>query len=282
MTGLVVRRLESAELDGFGRRIAALERGITYPLGDDRFEIDHGRGGADYFAFFRRLAVTIEHGSLEPLRSYVALDGDTILGVLAAVLRRVPLRDGGTRLAWYLCDLKANRNALRHRIALPLVNAFRSDAAASANAAYAISMNDATGANRLVPYLSRFVSPAPKTPATLDLFSLSGPQIEAQSSLLESHLGSLTLIDLRGKKDIVLRSTGRPMHLLHLRYGDGANGPHSTPAFSSDAVHMFCVPRGSPLALELRARGIEPSASASVVTFGELDSTFDFVRTSDI
>ena len=48
--------LRAEDRPAYQDRVAALERLASYPLGDDRFELDHG---PDYFAFFDRLgAVT--------------------------------------------------------------------------------------------------------------------------------------------------------------------------------------------------------------------------------
>ena len=49
---LSIRELHNEEWEIFQSRIAGLEKGTSYPLGKDRFEIDHGE---DYFAFFTRL-----------------------------------------------------------------------------------------------------------------------------------------------------------------------------------------------------------------------------------
>ena len=75
---LDIRELRNEEWKVFESRIADLEKGTSYPLGEDRFEIDHG---ADYFAFFTRLG---------QLRYYVVLDGDRVVAVAAAILRSVP------------------------------------------------------------------------------------------------------------------------------------------------------------------------------------------------
>lgn len=75
---LDIRELRNEEWKVFRSRIADLEQATSYPLGGDRFEIDHGE---DYFAFFTRLG---------QLYYYVVLDGDRGVAVAAAILRCVP------------------------------------------------------------------------------------------------------------------------------------------------------------------------------------------------
>ncbi len=75
----------------FGARIQALEANSTYPLGAERFRIDHGR---DYFAFFERMG---------ELLYLAALERDEVIAVGACVLRDVPLVDARSSVkAWYL------------------------------------------------------------------------------------------------------------------------------------------------------------------------------------
>jgi hypothetical protein len=44
--------IERGERAPYAERVVQLEAGASYPLGDDRFTLDHGE---DYFAFFDRL-----------------------------------------------------------------------------------------------------------------------------------------------------------------------------------------------------------------------------------
>lgn len=81
--------LDEAMETTFGPQLARLELGIQYPLGVDRFRIDHGR---DYFEFFRRLGERLY---------LVAVRRQQVFGGLAAIHREVP---GG--VARYIGDLK--------------------------------------------------------------------------------------------------------------------------------------------------------------------------------
>lgn len=100
---LRVMEVSARDRDWIGEAIGALERGITYPLGEDRFAIDHG---SDYFAFFDRLGETT---------TFVALDGDAVVGCATGVLRDID-RAGRRSQAWYCCDLKVTRSHRGRRI----------------------------------------------------------------------------------------------------------------------------------------------------------------------
>ena len=251
----------------FGPRIAALEHGITYPLGDDRFEIRHG---VDYFAFFRRLG---------ELAYFVAREGESIVGVLAAVLRRLPSSTGWTR-AWYLCDWKVFRGAPRGT-GQALLEAFERflERAGGPRAAYAISMNSASGDNRLARAMRRWRSPAPGIAGRLELYSLSAETMRQVSPLLATR-GASRYLSLAGIKDIVLASTGKPLPLLHVQHDDEQATGEAAPV--DGATHMFCLLDSDVRIAELRRSRISPSATATVFVRFPMDVDLRCVRTSDI
>jgi len=75
--------------------LAEFEAQFTYPLGNTlRFRIDHG---PDYSAFFR---------SIGPGCCVVAVDAESVIGVVGAALRTVRLADGREITAAFLGDLK--------------------------------------------------------------------------------------------------------------------------------------------------------------------------------
>lgn len=263
---LRARRLDPWEQQEYGPRVAAIERGVSYPLGADHFEIDHG---GDYFAFFRRLGA---------VHSFVAEDGEDVVGVLAAVERELRDADtGGAGTVLYLCDLK-RRPGASARVMAALVRCF--DAAFGAGrAGYAVSMNAADGSNRMAAALRRY-APDAHAVTVLEIFSLDASTAAAIAPVVVRLRGEApTWRSLAGVKDIVLRSTGRPMDLLHAQLGPCAD-PGGAP--KDGAVHMLCAPRRDALAEELRAMGIAPSASATVFARGMGGADWRFVLTSDV
>lgn len=241
--------------------IAALEEGAWYPLGDDRFRIDHGE---DYFAFFDRLGkATFE----------VALDGDEVVAVVARVLRREPIR------CWYLCDLKVRPSHRGRRIASRFVRHAFVPAYLRCGRGYAISMNEPGGGENRVERLMRRLRMVRFGTARLELFQLDQGEADAARSTIEAHRGPVSYRSLGGVKDIVLESTGAPMPLLHAQFGTCAEPGGGT---VDGAVHMLCTPAGDALSSELARLGHAPSATATVMHHRMRKLPFDFVLTSDI
>lgn len=248
--------------------VRALEAEAWYPLGDDRFQIDHG---SDYFAFFRRLG---------ELHYYVAEAGGEVVAVGAGVLRRLPLREGGApREAWYLGDLKVRRDWRGRRLPLQMLTRAFPFNYLRCGRGYGITMNPASGRNRVVGIFERFTWAPVSIGTTLELFSLEAEAMRAARARVEAHRGPVTFLSLAGKKDIVLERTGR-MPLLHVQFGPAAEPGLPEPVVGH--VHMLCAPTGDPLALALRALGHAPSGTATVLQHRMGEADWRFVLTSDI
>lgn len=89
-------------------RLASFERRFLYPLGPSlRFRIDHG---PDYRAFFTTLG---------PSRTWLAWDGESLVGVASVALRQVAVK-GREWVVAYLGDLKVDpehrSGAVLHRL----------------------------------------------------------------------------------------------------------------------------------------------------------------------
>ncbi len=267
---LNIRELQSEEWRVFQSRIADLEKGTSYPLGEDRFEIDHGE---DYFAFFTRLG---------QLHYYVALDEERVVAVAAAILRRVPsVSREKPKTVWYLCDLKVHPEYQGRYIPVSIfVHAFPKLYPRCARG-YAISMDaDSKRPNRVARMLKRFPL-APMSIATrLGIISLNAEQMQAIEPILREHFGCVSYLSLAGKKDIVLQSTGAPMPLLHVQFGPCAEQGVTEPL--EGYVHMFCVSMDHPLLEVLEHQRVSPSATATVVHHGMEQWDWGFILTSDI
>ena len=267
---LNIRELHAEEWKVFQSQIADLEKGTSYPLGEDRFEIDHGE---DYFAFFTRLG---------RLHYYVVLDGERVVAVAAAILRRVPpVSREKPKTVWYLCDLKVHPEYRGRYIPVSIfAHAFPKLYPRCARG-YAISMDaDSERPNRVALMLKRFRL-APMSIATqLGIISLDVKQMRVVEPVLQEHFGSISYLSLAGKKDIILRSTRAPMPLLHVQFGPCAEQGFSEPL--EGYVHMFCVSMDHPLLEVLGHQGIYPSATATVVHHGMEKWDWGFILTSDI
>ena len=253
----------------FAARIQALEAGQSYPLGDDRFEIDHGE---DYFAFFDRLGEVLY---------LAAVDGDEVVAVGAGMLRQVPRRAGAPlETVWYGADLKVRPSHRRQRIPWAMFSWAFPRHYPRCGRGYGISMDPPDRENPVVRMCRRFGLAPMSVGTTLFFYSVDAPTMAALEPLVRAHRGPLAYRSLRGVKDIVLQSTGAPMPLLHLQHGPCAapGGPAPRPGH----VHMFCSPVDDPLTRALFDEGFTPSATASVIQHRMGGWDWSFVLTSDI
>lgn len=270
--GLRVHELHGTDFAAYHAAVSALERGVTYPLGHDRFAIDHG---VDYFAFFRRLG---------ELCYFVALDGERVVAVCAAVLRSLPRAPGAkAEPAWYLCDLKVHPSYRTQHIPFRMFLHGFPGKYARCQRGYGVSMNPGDGSPNPVVRLATHFHLAPaKVATTLSLYSLSAEAMQDVAPLLTRERGPLGFLSLGGVKDIVLESTHAPMPLLHVQFGPAATQRGAFAAPQPGHVHMFCVPAGDPLEPALAALGLTPSATASVIQHRMADWDWRVLLTSDI
>lgn len=247
--------------------VEALEAGVTYPLGADRFALDHGD---DYFAFFRRLG---------DLVYCAAVEGDEVVAVFAGALRHVPVGDR-TAPAWYLCDLKVRPDHRGRRLPLRILSWALPRHIGRAARGYGITMNPSTGENRVARLFRRFpMLPVGCGPQLL-FWSLDADQMAEMAPIVTAHRGPIGYLSHRGRKDLRLQSTDAPMPLLHVQFGPLGEPQREAPL--PGHTHMLCAPEGDALAEALSAAGIAPSATATILHHRMGGSDWRWVLTSDI
>ena len=267
---LQFQEIQRSDWPSFHDRVVGLEAGITYPLGEDRFEIDHG---ADYAAFFDRLGDFVY---------YAVLDGEQVVAGAGAILRKVPKAPGEKpRKGCNGCDLKVIPSHRGERIPWRIVKHAFLKQYLRCGRGYGITMNPGDGSpNPVVRMAGRFWLGRSTVATTIHFFSFDRDAMAEEAELLEHHRGPLSYLSLEGKKDIVLQSTGAAMPLLHVQFGPCAAPGHPAPL--PDHVHMFCVPEEDPLLTDLTQRGHSPHASASVLQHRMKGWDWRFILTSDI
>lgn len=261
-----IKALNSRDFKAFGERLQTLEANAEYPYGEDFFKLDHGE---NYFAFFERLGKPLFH---------IAVEDDRIAACAAGVLRTLRVGDECFK-AWYLCDLKAHPEFRGRGITTKLFtkNLIRNYLKCSRG--YAISMNPSKGENRVVKLLKRL----PKIPISyagqLNFYSFDEIKAAEFHETLRSALGKISYLSLRGKKDLIMKSTGARLPLFHIQHGtmaaEGAKFP------TEEGTYMICAFEETDLD-KLLKNNFEVSATASVLSHRMNSTNWNFILTSDI
>lgn len=259
MSAVVVRELDAAAVARRQAELAAFEREFVYPLGSDRFRIDHGR---DYLAFFRRLG--------RP-HVFAATHGADLCGLLVLVERELDGRRTG-----YVCDWKVTRRRDHGAVARALLQTAAAACLPPDAAVFGVSMDTAGAPNRLARIATRCPAAGPVRTTRLAVFACDLAVWHAVAQHLEAALGPIGLHCNHGDKDLVLASTGRPLPLLHVRRGPPAVPPRD------DAVHMFCLPANDPLCTQLAQLDVKPGATATVLHRHLGDVDWRALSTADI
>jgi hypothetical protein len=262
-----IRVLEKEDWPVYGARLQEFENVAEYPYGDDFFKLDHG---ADYFAFFARLG--------EPL-FHVALDDDRVVACAAGVLRELQI-DGKQVKAWYLCDLKVDKNYALEKLPAKLFrkNVFSNYLKCSRG--YAVSMNPAKGKNRVVKLIERFRWIPIRYAGKLNFYSFDRAAAENFHAPLEAALGRISYLSLKGKKDLIMQSTGARLPLFHIQHGALGAAKAAEKPFE-DGTCMICCSENSGLDDLLKER-FSVSATASVLAHRMNPADWNFILTSDI
>jgi hypothetical protein len=278
--------LPADEIGPYVEGLRAIERATEYPIADgaDAFTIDHG---ADYARFFTTLG--------NDARFVLALDGDRVVGGVAGIARNVRIR-GRMVPALYGADWKVAPDWRGRRVSREMMTwafgiLYRQRELFTWRYGYVAAMRGKRGD---VMRATRGVHPARLTgkAATLAVYfveaeklaklALDGvpptPDAEAGIDLSFVATGLLEppgLVSTSGRKDLRLRSTGKPWPLVHLPLGP----THWQPSWGHylqscgqtltsnrpGAIACFAVDERLMSHTEwLAAKGIEPGARCTV------------------
>ncbi len=261
-----IKALKKSDWKQFGAKLQELESVADYPYGNDFFKLNHG---TDYFAFFERMG--------EPL-FHVALDENRVVACAAGILRTLKIENKTIR-AWYLCDLKIHPEFRGRQITNKLFRKNLFGNYLKCPRGYAISMNPASGENRVVKLLKRL----PKIPigyaGQLNFYSFNQYEAASVQKDLETELGKISYLSLRGVKELIMKSTDSPLPLFHIQHGTMAADGIELP--SENATYMICAFENSSLDNMLKNR-FPVSATASILAHRLKPKDWSFILTSDI
>jgi hypothetical protein len=241
----------------YQEQLKEFEKLFTYPLGNDRFSIDHGD---NYFSFFDRLGIPY---------IFLGILSDQVIAVAIAVLRNIE----GEPI-WYICDLKVHPSYRGTPFTYALFDYAFHKYSSISEKIYGISMNSRQGNNpvarlaRRIPYLKLSLC------ETLLFYTINNKNLLEIKSLIMDVIGYCTFISLQGQKDLILSSTKEPLSLLHFSYSGQEHYPPSS-------QYMFCFPELHPSNNIFKKLGIQPSASASIIS-NMKEMNWSFVESSDI
>jgi hypothetical protein len=243
-----------------------------YPLGEDSFKIDHG---SNYFSFFERLG--------KPTFAVVK-NNNNIVGLGIGVLRSVHLKQHRKKknTVWYICDLKTDPQhrgrGLTIKMALRNLPKLR-----HTTKVYGVSMNTPNSDNKIHTLTKKIPFVKLKEATTLLIYSLNYKNMLKAHNIISQHRGLISYLNLLDIKDLKLKSTGRPMNLVHVQW-DSKHDPSLKRTYypTQGYTHMFCCPINDPIILKLNELGITTDVTASVLQHNMKKCDWTFIQTSDI
>ena len=251
----------------FNKGLQKVEKKMIYPYGSDSFRIDHGES---YFAFFDRMGESIFH---------IATDKDEVVACGCGISRVVP-KNGSLIKVWYLCDLKVDLEYRGRRLPSRLFRRNLIFNYLKCPRGYTISMNPKNEKNRVVELLHKFPLIPARFATMLCFFELSMKEAKSVEIEVSQILGQhIKFLRLSGVKDIILKSTSKPMPLFHAQYGPMAD-PKAT-KIEVEGRYMFCTPKSSDL-YQLLSSKFNVVTTATVLSHRMDGFDWGFILSSDI
>jgi hypothetical protein len=257
------KRINQENLPQWKASLRELESYFTYPLGQDFFSIDHGE---NYLAFFQRMGKA---------HFYSCIEDKKIIAVAAGVIHH-------RFKAWYLCDMKVHPDHRGNRLTLKLFRKYFIPCYLQSQKGFALTMESTVG--RQNPII-KIMESLPWTPLRLGtrlfFFYENKDTTDKALTVFQNTRPEIKFSSLAGIKDLVLKSTNKPIPLLHMEWGKTQNGTFF-PAPQEGFLHMWCLKEHDPLLTDLFEMGITPKASGFIFhhRLGHID--WNELRTSEL
>lgn len=254
-------RLTTSSLKHWQRPLEEFESVFRYPLGTDEFSISHGK---DYLAFVKRIGSHTTYCSHID-HKIIAVGGGTIS-------RR--------HKAWYLCDMKVHPDHRGKKIPRKLFTRYFLPNYLRCRRGYALNMESSDGKENPIRKIMENLPWTPlKTGARIHFYYED--EIAASVALRILNRPNSHFSSLAGKKDLVLKSSGTPIPLLHLEWGEKAEDFHSHSP-QKGKLHMWCLPASDQRVPQLERAGILPKASGLIYHHGMNGFDWSDLRTSEL
>ncbi len=237
-----------------------------YPLGTDYFRISHG---LNYYSFFQRLG-QINFG--------LCISNNTIVATCCAIRRKLT-----TTNVWYICDLKVDKKFRGKRLAFKMLKTLAPKVGFGGQI-YGISMNNNNN-NKILKLAQRIPLMNLKSGGLLYIYSLDYKKMTIAKNIIKKHRGNISYLCLTGIKDLILKSTNKPMNILHVNWSTGTGNDTNSHYYQQpqeNFTHMFCCPETDPMFYELCYNNITTDITATIIHSNMQKSDWKFILTSDI
>lgn len=179
----------------YSSKLQDFEKQFTYPLGNDRFYIQHGENN-DYFSFFEKLG--------KP--NIMVLEKDNqVIGLCCAVLREI-----NQKKYWYLCDFKIKKEYRGQKLYRQLMWKYFLPSYMQSQSAFAINMANPEN-NKLFSHMGKIFKAFDINIEPNYLYSFTGKNI---SELPGDFWTKNIIVTNNGDKDIVIK--GENQKLFHI------------------------------------------------------------------
>lgn len=250
----------------YNDRLRDFEHIFQYPLGNDRFFIDHGM---NYFKFFDLLGTPY---------IYVGEEDSKIVAVAIIVLRDIDIYNSGSKeKIWYICDLKIHPSYRGKFFIQHFTEIVYKRYSHLSSKIYGISMNPSKETNKLIQLASRLPDLDLKLSQELNFYLLNKPQLSTASQLLTNKYNTMNFISLRGTKDLILASTNNPLNIAHC----SSKKMQEELVTGNSYKYMFCFPVHEDINSKLSKLDLYPIATASIIS-NINNCSWDFILTSEI
>lgn len=248
-----------------------------YPLGSDSFNISHGQ---NYYSFFNRLGKVYMN---------ICIINNKIVGTGCGILRDIRYNNNTLKTCWYVCDVKV-LTSFRGKNIITKIMLNSVSKLWTTNKIYAIGMNNDDNKSNILKYAQKFPLLNFKHGGKLMIYSVDYNIIISILPIIKKYKGNnIKFLSLYGKKDLILKSTNKPMKLLHIYVDDLKDSPILKDKTDNyyvepikDYTYMFCCLYEGEMYKELLQNKITTEISATIIHKNMDNCDWNFILTSDI
>lgn len=255
-------RITPINLNQWKNSLHQFEEHFTYPLGEDSFSIDHGQ---DYLAFFKRMGNA---------HLYATEKNGEVIAVGAGIIH-------SRFKAWYLCDMKVHPDFRGQKIPVKMFRKYFLPCYIKSQKGFALNMENSSGKKNPI---TKIMENLPWTPfkqgARILFYYEDDVRTRDAMAILKSKRPNISFSSLKGIKDLVLKSSGTRIPLMHMEWNETVSGASDRPL--AEHLHMWSLDENSELNTLLADIGIKPKASGLIFHHRLAHLDWNELRTSEL